>query len=143
MPLLRLRETNHTWDLDERPQPLVRLIYSTPRLPETAKIELWRPSGLRRYLRFPPYDYQCRRQFDSGLVGARSWIRATYLRNRGRCPHRGGSYKAVAYFGDVGVTIDATGCCRSVADQYDSLAGLRTLLRALRPRPALGEPPPG
>lgn len=138
-PALRLSNTNDTFDLGEHPQPLVRLIYSTPRLPETAKVELWRPRALRRNLRRPPRPYQCQRRFDVDVPGARAWIEATYLREprraSGRCPHRGAFITAVAFFDKVGVTIDANGCCRSVVPPYDSRAGLRTLLQALRPRP--------
>lgn len=137
-PALRLRETNHVYDLGENPQPLVRLIYSTPRLPEAAKVELWRARDLRRNLRRPPYPYQCQHRFDVDVPGARAWIDATYLREprraSGRCPHRGAYVTAVAFFDDVAVTIDASGCCRSAFPPYDSMAGLRTLLRALRPR---------
>jgi hypothetical protein len=138
-PALDLRETDQTFDLGEHPQTLVRLVYSTPRLPETAKVELWRPRALRRNLRRPPRPYQCQRRFDVKVPGAGAWIDATYLREprraSGRCPHRGAFITAVAFFDDVAVTIDASGCCRSVLPPYDSMAGLRTLLRALRPRP--------
>ena len=138
-PALDLRETDQPFALSEHPQPLVRLVYSTPRLPETAKVELWRPRALRRNLREPPRPYQCQRRFDVNVPGARAWIDATYLREprraSGRCPHRSRFITAVAFFDDVAVTIDASGCCRSVFPPYDSMAGLRTLLRALRPRP--------
>lgn len=138
-PALRLRETNHVYDLGENPQPLLRLIYSTPRLPEAAKVELWRARDLRRNLRRPPYPYQCQRRFDIDVPSARAWIDASYLREHlrasGRCPHHGAFITAVALYDDVAVTIDASGCCRSVLPPYDSRAGLRTLLRALRPRP--------
>ena len=105
-PALGLSNTNDTFDLGEHPQPLVRLIYSTPRLPETAKVELWRPRALRRNLRRPPRPYQCQRRFDVDVPGARAWIEATYLREprraSGRCPHRGAFITAVAFFDKVG-----------------------------------------
>jgi hypothetical protein len=138
-PALDLHETDQPFDLGGDPQPLVRLVYSTPSLPETAKVELWQPRALRRSLRRPPYPYQCQRRFDVNVPGARAWIDATYLREprraSGRCPHRGAVNTAIAFFDDVAVTIDTSGCCRSVFAPYDSMAGLRTLLRALRPRP--------
>lgn len=145
LPALRLRETNHVYDLGENPQPLVRLIYSTSRLPEAAKVELWRAHDLRRSLRRPTYPYQCQRRFDVDVPGARAWIDATYLREprraSGRCPHGGAFITAVAFFENVGVTIDANGCCRSVVPLYDSRAGLHRLLRALRPREPQGAVP--
>lgn len=133
-PALRLRATDVDFDPTERPRPLVRLVYGTPRLPDTAIMGLWRPRNLRTYLRMRPYPYQCRRRFDATVPGARAWIRATYRREQGRCRHEEVSYKAVAFFDDVGVTIDVSSCCCSSADRYDSPAGLDRLLQALRPR---------
>jgi hypothetical protein len=137
-PALDLRATGETFGLGGRPQPLVLLLYRTQRIPEAANVELWRPRDLRRDLRRPPHPYQCRRRFDVDVPGARAWIVATLHREphraSGRCPHRGARLTAVAFFDDVGVTIDASRCCRSATDPYDSRAGLRRLLRALRPR---------
>jgi hypothetical protein len=138
-PELDLRATDRLFNFFGGLQPLVLLLYRTQRIPEAAKVELWRPRDLRRDLGRPPHPYQCRRRFDVDVPGARAWIEATYRRRprraSGSCPHRGARIKAVAFFDDVGVTIDASRCCRSVIDPYDSRAGLRTLLRALRPRP--------
>jgi hypothetical protein len=138
-PALDLRASDEVFAFGGRPQPLALLLYRTQRIPEAANVELWQPRDLRRDLRRPPRPYQCRRRFDVDVPGARAWIEATYPRRprraSGSCPHRGARIKAVALFDDVGVTIDASRCCRSIADPYDSRAGLRTLLRALRPRP--------
>jgi hypothetical protein len=138
-PELDLRATGRLFNFFGGLRPLVLLLYRTQRIPEAAKVELWRPRDLRRDLRRPPHPYQCRRRFDVDVPGARAWIEATYPRRprraSGRCPHRGARITAVAFFDDVGVTIDASRCCRSVTDPYDSRAGLRTLLQALRPRP--------
>ena len=99
LPALRLRETNDVYDLGENPQPLVRLIYSTPRLPEAAEIELWRARDLRRILRVPPYPYQCQRQvrrrrsrrarLDRRYLSARAPARGRSL-SAPRRIHRGG-----------------------------------------------------
>jgi hypothetical protein len=134
-PALNLWGTGYyPFDLGEH--PLVRLIYRTPHLPQTAKVDLWRPRDLRRHLRQPPRPYQCQRRFDVELPGARAWIDATYLRKprraSGRCRHGSASKTAVAFFDDVGVTIGMSG---SVLAPYDSMTGLRTLLRALTERP--------
>jgi hypothetical protein len=138
-PALDLRATDRLFNFFGGLQPLVLLLYRTQRIPEAADVELWRPRDLRRELRRSPHPYQCRRRFDVDVPGARTWIEATYLRQprraSGFCPHRGAHIRAVAFFDDVGVTIDAGRCCRSVTDPYDSRAGLRRLLRALRPRP--------
>lgn len=138
-PELDLRATSKVFRFGGRPQPLALLLYRTRRIPEAADVELWRPRDLRRDLRQPRHRYQCRRRFDVDVPGARAWIEATYRRQPGRpsgsCPHHSARIKAVAFFDDVGVTIDASRCCRSIADPYDSRAGLHTLLQALRPRP--------
>ncbi len=137
-PALDLRASDEVFAFGGRPQPLALLLYRTQRIPEAANVELWRPRDLRRDLRRSPHPYQCRRRFDVDVPGARAWIEATYPRRprraSGLCPHRGARITAVAFFDDVGVTIDASRCCRSVTDPYDSRAGLRLLLRALRPR---------
>jgi hypothetical protein len=118
-------------------QPLVQISYGAPHRPATANVELWRPRALRRELAVPPRRHHCRRRFQARVPGARSWIRATYVREDGRCPRERPSYAGVAFFGGVGVKINVT---RSRRDPYDSRVGLRRLLRTLRPRLATPSP---
>ncbi|MFL5816338.1 MAG: hypothetical protein ACJ76L_01925 [Conexibacter sp.] len=137
-PALDLRATGETFGFGGGPQRLALLLYRTRRIPEAANVELWRPRDLRRDFRRSPHPYQCRRRFDIDVSGARAWIVATLRREprraSGRCPHGDASLTAVAFFNDVAVKIDASRCCRSHPDPYNSRAGLRTLLRALRLR---------
>ena len=136
-PALELWATGAPFDFREH--PLVQMVYRTPRSPQNARIDLWRPRGLRRHLHRPLRPLQCRRRVELDVPGARAWVDAVSVREprrpSGRCPHRGASLPAGAsltagaFFDDgVGVTIDARGA-------YDSPTGLRTLLRALHPRP--------
>ena len=138
-PALDLRATDQTIGLFTPPQLLIRLIYGTPRLPHTVKVALWRSRGLHRLLRRRIPPYVCQRRFDADAPRGRAWIVETLRREprraNGRCPHSGGDLTAIAFFNDVAVTIDASSCCRSRSDPYDSRPGLRTLLRTLRPRP--------
>jgi hypothetical protein len=131
LPALNLWATGGAVDLGEPPQPLVRLIYRTPHPSESVTVDVWRPHALRRSLRVPPHDHRCRRNFQVDVTDARASITATRSRTHGRCPHGGARLEAVAFFHGVGVTIHAGG--RSRRAPYDSRAGLRALLRALRP----------
>jgi hypothetical protein len=133
-PALNLWATGEPFSFDTG--PLVELIYRTPRLPQSATVDLWRPRALRRIARARLRSQRCRRRFEGGL--AHATIVATYVRRHGRCPHSGASFRAVAFFRGVGVTIDVSGRL----NPYDSRAGLRTLLRALRVRAAPTTAPP-
>ena len=137
LPALNLSATDETTGFLTPPQLLMQLIYRTPLLRHSTQVALWRPRGLHRLLRRPIPPYLCRRRFDVDVPGAHAWIVATLHREpqraSGRCPHGGASLTAVAFFDDVAVTIDAGS--GSHLNSYGSRAGLRTLLRALRPRP--------
>lgn len=131
-PELDLRATDRLFNFFGGPQPLVQMTYRAPHLPATVTVELWRRRALRRALRHRPDRDRCQRRFDGGLSDGRATIRATYRRRRGRCAHRDARYSAIAFLSGVGVTIDTSD--RSGANRYDSRAGMRTLLRALRLR---------
>lgn len=136
-PALRLGYTSDWSSVDERPKPRVRLTYGTSRLGAATTIELWRKGDLRRHLVHLLSRHQCNRRFAvtlPRLPRARAWVRATYSRAHTRCRRGGTSYIAIAFFGGVGVTVDATSCCNFNRSPYDSRSGLRRLLRALRPR---------
>ena len=127
----------------ERATPRAHLEYGTPSQATNLSLSLWRPSTLRRLLRQERLDRVCRRRYSSSLDGVRATIVGYHgfdALRRAPCPRRPpDTFEAVAFFRGVAVTIDADTCpdCKPrAAGSYSSVAGMRALLRALRPRRA-------
>jgi hypothetical protein len=134
-PAISLHRGDHI--IPDRTTPRVILMYGTPRLATNLDISLWRPRTLRRLM---SRGRGCQRHYGSGLDGIHSGIVATYEPRRARCPQRPpNAYEGFAFLPGAAVTIDADLCpkCRPGArGSFNSIAGMRTRLRALRPRPA-------
>lgn len=129
-PALSLRPT---FGLIE-PGARVQLDYGSRHRLATVRVSLWKPRRLRRALRRELRDPSCVRRYDGGPAGIRATIYGSSSFVGEHCEHpprRPSHYTAVAYFPGVAVTIDAEHW-----RAYDSPAGLRALLRALRLRPS-------
>ncbi len=131
-------------------EPRVTLQYGRQRPFGTevnVELGLWEPrAARRRLLHAAELRRFCFRRYDGGLEGAEATIFGSYEPPRRRCGQGPPEvWVALAFFRGVAVTIDASICtlCRPGRISYDSLTGLRTLLRDLRPRePSNAAPPP-
>jgi len=118
-----------------RGTPRVTLTYGTPSGATWVELSLWKPNALRRQMRL---ERSCRRRYESGLDGIRAGIVGAYEPPQARCPRRPPDrYDGFAFLPGVAVSIEAGTCpnCRPKArGSFNSIAAVRTLLRALRPR---------
>jgi len=99
-------------------------------------LEMWAPSAERRIVH-EELDRSCVRRYDGRLHGIRATIFGSYRSPGRRCGEKPPElWRALARFRGVVVTIDPNVCtsCHRRRATYASLAGLRTLLHALRPR---------
>lgn len=118
-------------------QPRLDLNYTSPGGRAGVDVALWKPRTLRRALRQDAKRAMCIRRYDGRLPGAKATIYGSYKPPRRHCePGPPEVLFAVAFLHRVAVTLDASDCfgCRAGRAPYDSLAGLRVLLRALRVR---------
>lgn len=118
-------------------QPRVDLNYSAPGGRSGVDVALWKPRTLRRAFHADAQRGICFRRFDGRIANAHATIYGSYEPPRRRCePGPPEVLSAVAFFDGVAVTLDASGCygCGGRRAPYDSVAGLRILLRTLQPR---------
>jgi len=117
-------------------EPYASLEYSSSHPRRYVHLQLWRPRTMRQFLRSPQLARLCIRRFDAHVEGMDATLLGSY-QPIGACKFRRPEvWSAVAFFDGVAVQLDANGCypCQASPRPYDSPAGLRALLRALRPR---------
>jgi len=121
-----------------RLEPRAALEYGS-RTPKTyVDLSLWKPRLIRSMLHGPLLRRFCARRYDASADGARATILGFPDPLRPGCqPGPPDVLQAIAFLPGVAVTIEASGCyhCRR-RSPYDSVAGLRALIRALRVREA-------
>lgn len=128
-----------------RYEPQVEMGYGYRGHPDAVDISLSRPRPLRRILRDPVFKRLCLRRYDARILGLHAVIYGGPKPDFGRrrCAHDPPAvFSAIAFFRHVAVSIDAGACypCEPRSAPFNSPAGLRAVLRALRPRPP--RPPP-
>lgn len=143
-PALVLSEAQGRNTLSEASSTLIYNGSGTARRPSTDLVlTLWKPAKLRRLLHSPAIRRSCLRPRPAGLPGVDATIYGSPRSPRPPC--RGKQPKewvAVASYADVAVLIETlTLCQRCDRSPYDSPAGMRVLLRALRPRTPRAFPP--
>jgi len=117
-------------------EPYASLEYSSSHPRRYVHLQLWPPRTMRQFLRSPQLARLCIRRFDAHVEGMDVTLLGSY-QPIGACKHRRPEvWSAVAFFDGVAVQLEANSCypCQARPRPYDSPAGLRALLRALRPR---------
>jgi hypothetical protein len=128
--------------------PQVEMGYGYRGHPDAVNISLSRPAPVRRALRNPRFErLLCLHRYDTRIPGLRAVIFGgpKPSMTARRCGHEPPAvFSAVAFFRHVAVSIDAGACypCESRSAPFNSPAGLRAILRSLRPREpgSSGEP---
>jgi hypothetical protein len=112
---------------------------------DAVDLELSRPGPIRRALRGPTLERWCLRRYETGIPGMHAMIYGgpKPVLGRSRCEHGPPAvFGAIAFFRGAAVGIDAGHCfpCAGRSAPFNSPAGMRAVLRALRvretPRPA-------
>lgn len=144
-PALRLVAVDGPVLEHPRTEPRAAMSYAARGGTDHVGLSLWRPGLVRRLLRSPQLDPFCPRTFDAGVEGINATLvgyrdPAPILRDPARIPgdcarRRPDVWTAVAVLPRVAVTIEAGACggCRR-RGAYDSPAGMRAIIRALRLR---------
>ena len=141
LPRLALTRAEGPLGPGEGPGGRVSLDYGTRPFASDVTLALWRPRAWQRSARTRfgrlVWDERCVRVDRLTVPGGRAVIYAGYKRPPASCgstqPDR---YLAHVFFDDMVVSVNAAGCwrCRGWGGPYDSLAGMRAIVRALRIR---------
>jgi len=122
-----------------RYEPQVEMGYGYRGHPDAVDLSLSRPRPLRRFLHGPRFKLLCLRRYDARIPGLHAAIfggpkPAFDQRRCGREPPA--VFSAVAFYDGVAVSIDGGACypCESRRAPFNSPAGMRAVLRALRSR---------
>jgi hypothetical protein len=125
----------------EGPGGRVSLDYGMHPFDIDAHLDLWRPRAWQRSARTRfgrlVWDERCVRSDRLTVPGGRAVIYAGYERPPASCgTARPDRFIAHVFFDHMTVTVNAAGCwrCREWGGPYDSLAGMRMIVRALRVR---------
>jgi len=143
MPSLRFRDSSSTTSSALR-EPRVSLFYSARlgRKPdEGVEIRLWSPPQWKRLVRKrqAPGVTRCQRTFKLSLPQGRAVLYSGLEGGRAPCAKRHRVYTARIYLPGVVATVETLSscavCASAGAGPYDSLAGMKAIVRAFRLRP--------
>jgi hypothetical protein len=148
LPRLALTQAEGPIRPGEGPGGRVSLDYGTRPFASDVNLALWRPRAWRRSARSRfgrlVWDERCVRADRSTVPGGRAVIYASYERPPTSCATaRPDRFLAHVFFDDMVVSVNAVGCwrCREGGGPYDSMAGMRAIVRALRIREPTAEAP--
>jgi hypothetical protein len=144
LPSLRLLNTESATSSSPR-VPRASLLYSDRRNlnhAEAVSINLWSPKQWRRLAASPgrlPGSLRCATPTRLKLPRGHALIYRGFEGTRGGCPaRRRGSFTARVYLGDVVATAETMSICAvcfgAGTGAYDSLAGMKAIVKGLAPR---------
>jgi hypothetical protein len=109
------------------------------------ELGLWKPRAWARFKRTrlgrQIWDWPCARAKHLRVEGGRAVVHAGHAQRQKRCGlRRRDRFLAHVYLRDVVVTVNVPICllCRDQAGRYDSMAGMKAVVRGLKPRVVQG-----